>query len=117
MTDLLCTNDLDPMAAEIDDPVDELEQDFYHRLIEPYGSNLDDPDRGVGLEDMLSGVVDNSLASRIDAEGKKDDRIDSVSTIVTQTGPETYQITIEIQPTGALLLEADVAAGTVRRIS
>ncbi len=117
MTDFICLDDMDPMAGELDDPVAELEQDLYHRLITPPGRNIDDPAFGLGLEDMLSGFVDNSLASRIEAEFKKDDRVDSVDVAITQTAVGVFRIDIEIQPTGALLLEADTKAGLVRRLA
>ena len=50
MADLLCLDDLDLFATEIDDPIGELEQDLYHRLIELPGTNPDDVNRGLGLE-------------------------------------------------------------------
>lgn len=117
MTDLVCFDDLDINAAEMTDPVAELEQDFYHRLIEAPGSNPDDPLRGLGLLERLSDVVDPNLAGEIDAEGKKDDRIDRVDTQVTETAPGVYRLDIQIQPQGALILEASVASNTITRLA
>ena len=117
--DFVCLDDLDPAAAEMTDPVAELEQDSYHRLICPHGMNIDDPDFGLGLEEMLSGVVDPSLASRIKAELRKDSRVDDVSTVVTvqSQNPLIYRITIEIKPQGSLILEANAADATLRRVA
>ncbi len=82
MVDALCLYDLDPYGRELNDPLQELWQDLLHRLLEAPGSNLDDPDRGVGLEDMLSQGFDASqgapsqfVAQRIRADFLKDDRV------------------------------------------
>jgi hypothetical protein len=117
MVDLLCFDDVDMMATELDDPLAEALQDFYHRLIEDPGSNPDDPDRGVGLVSMLSSVQDPSLAGRIDAEAKKDDRFDGADTTVTDLGNGKFSILIELTPQGSLLIEADAAARTVARVA
>ena len=115
--DLICFDDVDLNAAEMNDPIAELEQDFYHRLIEAPGSNPDDPDRGLGLPDRLNDILDPNLAREIDAEGKKDDRIDQVDMLVTETAPGIYRVDIEIQPQGALILEANVTTGAVTRVA
>lgn len=107
--DLVCFDDVDNFAAEYNDPVAELEQDLYHRLLEPRGSNIDDPDRGLGLEDALSGVLDPNLKNRIEAELRKDDRVIAAVATITAldaTGAR-YRIDIDIQPSGEIVLLLD----------
>lgn len=95
MTDLLAIDDLDAYATETTDPLDELAQDLYHRLIEPPESNLDDPDRGFGLEDALSGPFDApSLKARIEAEMRKDSRVDAA--VATLTLPAVGVVLVDI---------------------
>jgi hypothetical protein len=116
--DLIWLDDLDPFGRELDDPLEELAQDVYHRLLELPGSNLDDPERGFGLEDALSGRIDTRLGARIEAELGKDDDIDAARAVVTE--PERGVLKIEIEITASdeirtLTLEA--RDGGVRRLS
>jgi len=97
MSDLDCFTDVDAFAAELDDPVAILAQDVFHILIERPGSNPDDPTRGIGIIEALSGKVDTTLASRIDAQLQKDDRIDVAQTTITDMGGGAYQIALTIQ--------------------
>ena len=109
MTDLLAIDDLDAYAIETTDPLDELAQDLYHRLIEPPGSNLDDPDRGLGLEDALSGPFDvPSLKARIEAEMRKDLRVDAA--VATLTSPEAGVVLVDL----AIEADAEQLGITVR---
>ena len=117
--DLACYYDLNLMGREVSDPLEELAQDVYHRLIETPGSNIDDPDRGLGLEDALSGPYDPTLGARIEAELRKDDRIGGVSATVLLVEDGHYEIAIEIEVDGStigVVFESD-AAGGVRRVS
>lgn len=66
MADVICLDDLDRFGGELNDPLAELAQDNYHRLIESPGSNPDDPDRGLGLDDMLSGAIGTGIADASD---------------------------------------------------
>lgn len=93
-------DDMDPYAAELTDPVDILKQDIFHRLIETPGSNLDDPELGIGLEQRLSGVVDPNLAAHIDAALQKDPRIDVSTTTVSRVSDGVYAIHIVIEYDG-----------------
>jgi len=109
--DVICLEDLDAFGAEMDDPIAELEQDLYHGLLETRGSNLDDPNRGLGLEDALSGPLDPQLlAEAIEAHCTRDDRVDSVTVSMTQLSPgggnagDSYAIQINIQPEGSIAL-------------
>lgn len=106
--DALCWDDLDAFGAELDDPLEELRQDLYHRTIEPPGSNLDDPDRGFGLEGRLSsgvraGTINSSLQHELEAELKKDDRVTDASVTILQTAAEEYSINIQVVANEQLL--------------
>jgi hypothetical protein len=81
--DLVCREDLDPFAAETDDELEQLAQDLEHRLLEDYGSNPDDEDRGVGLLSRLSGTDSPLMIARlIEADFLKDDRVLTCEAIV-----------------------------------
>lgn len=117
MADALCYDDLDEFGGELDDPLEELAQDLYHRIVEPYGSNIDDEDRGLGIEGRLSGVVDASLKTDIETELSKDDRVQAVRATISKTADGEYRIDIEIKAnerTLGIALEGD--AGGVRRV-
>lgn len=74
--DLVCLDDLDEFASETDDEIELLAQDVKHRLLEEYGSNPDDEDRGVGIMSRLSGTDDPIMIGRlIEADLVKDERI------------------------------------------
>jgi hypothetical protein len=116
--DIVCWDDLDLYGAELDDPQAELAQDLYHRLIEPRGSNLDDPDRGIGLDDALSGTYDPDLPRRIETEFRKDDRVAAVVATVTEISEGVFRVEIEIEADGELVpivVESD-GNGGFRRI-
>lgn len=95
--DLRCYDDLDLFGAECEDALEELEQDNYHRLIEAPGSNLDDPDRGLGISDVLSGVADPSLGPRAEAELRKDDRNRAVRATVSSDTDGSYEMQIDVE--------------------
>jgi hypothetical protein len=82
--DLVAFDDLSSFALETTTPIQELEQDLFHRLIETPGSNLDDPNRGLGIEAALSGAIDRGLGARIEAEFRKDERVYDVRAVVTE---------------------------------
>lgn len=120
MVDALCLDDLDANGRELDSPLDELWQDLYHRLLEAPGSNIDDPDRGVGLEDLLSAGFDPSagapsqlIAQRIRTDVLKDARVRDVQAFFTWDGV-TVSGTIEIvADEGVLGVTLTFAGGTL----
>jgi phage baseplate assembly protein W len=118
--DLVGFDDLDQFGSETQSALEELAQDLYHRLIETRGSNLDDPDRGLGIEDMLSGPYDPGLTQRIEAELRKDDRVDAVQATITELGDDgAFRIEIEVEANGetvGLALEPD-GLGGFRRVA
>jgi len=118
MVDVLCFDDLDVMGRDLDDPLEELAQDLYHRLIERPGGNIDDPDRGVGIVQMLSGTLDPSIARLVDADFEKDDRVSASHTTITRTAAGEYRIDIEVDANGetlGLVFESD--GTTLRRVT
>lgn len=85
--ELVCRDDLDEFASETDDELDQLAQDLEHRLIEEYGSNPDDEDRGVGLLSRLSGSDSPAMIGRlIEADFHKDPRVLTCVALVTVSG-------------------------------
>lgn len=84
MGDLVCLDDVDPFAAETEDELEILWQDLYHRLLEDYGSNPDDPDRGCGLANALNAPFDPNVGRTIEADFRKDDRVLGVQATVAE---------------------------------
>jgi hypothetical protein len=118
MVDALCMNDLDPYGRELNAPLDELYQDLVHRLFETPGSNIDDVDRGIGIENMLSGGFDASVSGgpagivsrRIETDFRKDNRVKDVRADVVQRDDGVYEIAIQVVANETVLgitLEAD----------
>lgn len=106
--DLVCLDDIDDFASETDDELVQLEQDLYHRLLEDYGSNPDDEDRGVGLLSRLSSSDDpRKLGRLIEADFSKDERVDGVTALVDVTtngnAGAVAKIAIEVTTSDALL--------------
>jgi hypothetical protein len=123
MVDALCLDDLDANGGELDDPLAELYQDLYHRLIEAPGSNLDDPSRGYGIEGRLSAAgrkdaVGPSIKHGIESELCKDVRVHNARATVTSPADGEYRVEIEIVADEGLLgivLVSD--GGGVRRVA
>lgn len=85
--DLVCLDDLDEFASETDDEFEQFAQDLEHRLFEEYGSNPDDPDRGVGLLSRLSSTDSPTMIARlIEADFFKDERVLTCVVDVRLTG-------------------------------
>lgn len=102
--DLAGYEDVDEFMGEVDDPLVELSQDVYHRMVEPFGSNLDVPaDASLGLEDILHGTYDGTLPSIVENGLSLDERIDAVKATVTDvegtassTGARSLRMDVEI---------------------
>jgi hypothetical protein len=82
--DLVDVTDLDPFASETTSDLQTLQQDVLHVLIEQPGSNPDDPTRGIGIDNYLSGTAADLVKARsiIDQQLTQDDRITSSSTSI-----------------------------------
>jgi len=98
-------DDLDPSAAETESDLESLIQDCLHLLRETLGSNLADPDSGLGLEEVLSGAASllSTLPSRCDAQLAEDPRIDAAHTTLTKQADGTYLLQVEIAVAGSVV--------------
>jgi hypothetical protein len=105
-TDLVCLDDIDPSASETTSDLQNLLQDIYHVLIELPGSNPDDPTRGVGIDQYLSGTLTQlqTLPGVIDEQLTADPRITGCASSVQQTsGPFAFTITINVEVSGSVI--------------
>lgn len=113
MTDLLCLDDVDALGREVG-ARDAYIQDMYHRLIEEPGSNLDDPDRGLGIIGWLSAPYNDQWPGMIAAECMKDDRTANASATLTPRGDGGFLISLELTTNDdeiSLDIAVDAAAG------
>lgn len=103
--DLVCDVDLDPFATETTSDFQNLVQDVTHVLLELNGTNLDDPQRGVGIETYLSGTQEsfNGLIGVIEEQLARDDRITGVTAAISQNTDVSFTITINIAVSGTVL--------------
>lgn len=103
--DLVCDLDLDSFATETTSDFQNLVQDVTHILVELNGTNLDDSQKGVGIESYLSGtqLSFNGLIGVIEEQLSRDDRITGVIASIAQNTEETFTITIEISVSGTVL--------------
>jgi phage baseplate assembly protein W len=102
-TDFDCWDDLSLFDRDLTDPVEVLAQDVYHILIEPPGSNIDDPDRGIGIPDLLSAPSDPTLAHRIDSQVQRDDRVSSCQTTISENSPGVLRVDLHIDTSGGAI--------------
>lgn len=105
--DWVADNDVDPLGQETTSDLQNLMQDVMHVLQQDLGSNLDDPNRGVGIYNYLSGTNINlqSLAGNIKSNLIDDPRIDSVDVNVQAqpSGIYAYIIYVNIGVNGSVL--------------
>lgn len=106
--DLVTNPDVDPLAAETQSDLQTLIQDGMHVLQEDLGSNLDDPNRGCGIADYLSGSAQNlqSLAGNIQSQLRDDPRLDSVTAQVIRGYPGSvypYTILVNLGVNGSVI--------------
>lgn len=110
--DLVCVEDMDPFAAETQTDLESLEQDVLHILDEDYGSNPDDPERGIGLGNLLSKPTTalSDIVRQVESQLRTDDRIDAVKATLTEL-PSGYSFPGGLTfPNGGWMLELDVVA-------
>jgi phage baseplate assembly protein W len=105
VTDLLCIDDLDPNGGETTSDLQSLAQDVYHILLEPLGSNLDDPARGVGFAGLLSAPSTKlaAAANICDSQLRKDSRIQGSQTTLVQNSDGSYSVSVQITVAGGVL--------------
>lgn len=112
--DLVCLDDVDLFASETTSDLQSLQQDVYHILLETPGSNIDDTNRGIGVEQLLSSSLDDVLmiTQIIDVQLAKDDRINSCTSSLTELPPGSTLPDGTPLPDGGYLLELDIVAGS-----
>jgi hypothetical protein len=105
ITDAVWFDDMDPNGSETTSDLQSLTQDCYHVLLETLGSNLDDPTRGIGVENALSAssTVLLAMPSQVDAQLLRDDRVQSSTTTLSQTGSLSWSMQTKVVPVGAVL--------------
>jgi hypothetical protein len=97
--DLVCDTDLDPFANETGSDLENLIQDLTHLLVENLGSNPDDPLRGIGIANYLSGTTDvlPALCGTIEDQFNRDNRVSGCSATIAQQPDKTWLLSITIQ--------------------
>ena len=120
--DLVLLDDLDPFANETTSDFQTLTQDIFHLLKELPGSNLDDPNRGVGIQQYLSGDAAKlaNLQQTIDAQIKQDSRVTGCSTTIDQDSSGRFTLSINVAVSNEvlpLLFGFDNATFTLLRTS
>lgn len=96
--DCVCELDVDAFARETTSDLQNLEQDLLHVLMQELGSNLDDPDRGVGIVSLLSGSTLDlpRVARRIEIEFVKDDRVATCTATLSTQSDGSVRIDIAV---------------------
>ncbi len=103
MPDAICFDDLDEFGRETDDEAEILYQDVIHMLLESFGTNVDAPDRSIGLEDALSGAGVAGLRHLIETKLESDARIDKASAVLTDLGGGKIRVSLTLEVNGAEL--------------
>jgi hypothetical protein len=107
ITDAVCVDDLDENGNETTTDAQALAQDVYHIFIEVLGSNLDDPNRGLGVDGFASANSTQlaSLPSICDSQLQKDTRIAGSKTTLTMTStnPLAFSMSTEIVADGTII--------------
>lgn len=105
VTDGVCTDDLDPNGNETTSDAQALAQDVYHIILEELGSNLDDPNRGIGADGYLSASSATlaALPSTIDSQLRKDTRIDSSKSTLTTDASGAWTLQVQLVATGSVI--------------
>jgi hypothetical protein len=88
--------DLDPTGAETASDLESLEQDVMHIIAQTLGSNVADPDKGIGAVNYLSGTS-AALAQMpqvLDAQLSNVLRLSGSKTTLTQAADGTWQVQV-----------------------
>jgi hypothetical protein len=98
-------DDLDPSGAETASDLESLQQDVLHIIEETLGSNLADPDKGIGAQNYLSGSAGQLLAmpSKIDEQLGHVSRITNSRTSVSQQSDGSYLVAIVAAIQGSIV--------------
>ncbi len=97
--DWVGVDDLDPLGVETSSEAQNLSQDCYHWLLTRPGGNLDNEDRGVGVESYLGGTLEslNSLPGVIEADFLKDPRVQGCVATIQPQPNGGYLISVQLQ--------------------
>lgn len=98
IADLRWYDDLDPFCLDTADDSENLEQDSYHVIIEDPGSNMQDPNSGLGVENALSGQFNPGLAALAEAQIAADARVAGVEAKISDDGNGKVTLDLAIQP-------------------
>jgi len=100
--DVKLLNDLD-VASRWVSGTGVVRQDILHRLTTRRGALLEDPDFGLDLKGLLNAVLPPSefaaLPGQVEAEVRKDERVDSVDVRITrsaESGPAEWEIALTL---------------------
>ena len=101
--DLVCDQDLDPFAGETTSDLQNLIQDVTHVIVELPGSNPDDPNRGVGIFNYLSGTEADlaKVAGIIESQLTQDDRVQACSCSILTQDDATFPFVVRVDITVA----------------
>ncbi len=104
-TDLVCVDDLDPLAVETTSDLQNLEQDVRHVIQETLGSNLDDLSKGIGVGSRLSGsTVDLTRIPKIlDGQLKKDPRVSTSKSTTKVNAGGSFELDVEVTVAGVVI--------------
>jgi hypothetical protein len=104
--------DMDPSAADTDSDLESLEQDVLHIIVEVQGSNLADPQNGIGADGYLSGTSAQlaAMPALIDAQLASVDRITSSHTTIQQLADLTWLILVAVE-VGTNVVDLQFALG------
>lgn len=103
--ELLWGDDMDPGGRETDSDLASLEQDILHIIAQVLGSNLDDPNRGIGAVGYLSGTSQAlaGMPALIDAQLLDEPRITSCQTSMVQLSDGSFLIQPQILVAGQVV--------------
>jgi hypothetical protein len=106
-TDCVCLDDVDLFASETTSDLQNLLQDLYHLLVELPGSNPDDENRGIGIDQYLSGTEAQlrTLPGVIEEQFTSDGRVTTCSARVQaqSSGPFPFIIAIDAEISGQVI--------------
>jgi hypothetical protein len=98
-SDFAGIDDIDALWSFETDETKALQQALARRLICPLGALFYDPTYGFDIRNLVADFSDPDAAARqIDAEVRKDERVSTSATTITQPAPETLDVQINVTP-------------------
>ncbi len=95
---VLWLDDLDLQGRDTASDLASLEQDVLHVLMQLRGSNIADPDKGLGVQTYLNGtsIQLQRLPSLIDTQLSQMSRVSGSRTVLTQDSDGSFRIEITV---------------------